>query len=199
MEETLTKRNAKIMSNNYENLREQVKTAIKDGCVRKSKDGLSTSYDWSFAKACNSVAEVLVLDNRILPDELRNIVRFEFNKLKESILSGSEWTHTRTRQGVALVNGSIVARRIDTSEKSIPLKEQLEGAIVMLDKIGKQIGTASLEKKVGLQKRERMLLKEILFLRATIAENAKLVAEINTAPEPAVMSANNESIEQAKA
>lgn len=171
------------MSNQYEVMRNDIKAIVTEICVKVSKDGLNTSYNWSFASVCADVAKLAHLPSAILPDDLKSIVRFEFNKLKESILTSDGWIDSTTRFGYALTQGEIQYRRSTVALfDNLPLERKLQGARILLDKAGKSLASAKTnEQSVNARKRIRSIEKELNFLTIELDNQNKLIAEINEA------------------
>lgn len=171
------------MANKYESLRETVKLTIRETCVREAKDKSGVSYTWSIAHVFNAVGEACKMDSSVLPAELKDLVRFEFNKLRDSVLSGSQFTHKRSRFGYAFRDGSCEQTRNDYFiNTSLPLSEQLAGMLILLDKNGVSLVKAkNAESKERLERRQRNMLKEITFLRNEIETQSKAIAEAQSA------------------
>jgi hypothetical protein len=160
-----------------------IKAAIVETCLKVSDDGMRKSYDWSVAKVFNHCGEVClkVASGKPLPDEFKKIVRFEFNKLKDSVTAeGEGWSHDRTRFGEKLVGDGVAKVRVDTfSNGFIPLDEQLTLARQMLSAVEKRVLTATAERAVSLKKRAKRVTVVIDHLVAEIERQNKLVAEVN--------------------
>ena len=171
------------MSNQYETLRETVTQVVKDTAIKIANDGTATAYNWSvgkvFAESEMKFAEYLL--NGKLPPMLKDIIRFEFNKLKETVMSNENWQALRTRETYVLTPDSVEKRRTDTfGLKAISLEEQLLGATGLLDKVGKALAKSGNEETtIRLNKRQRRIVKEIDFIRQEMArQNALKTVEV---------------------
>lgn len=171
------------MANQYETFRATIVQALLANCVAKSKDGASIAYNWSMDKAFQATGEACKMENvHRLPGDFKDIVRFEFNKLKDSVMSGGNWEHKRTRTGYAFTIDGIEATRSDSYRNSaLPLSEQLDGARKLFSKVGNQLSTCPKDSKryLALNKRAVRLTREIDFLTAEIERQARLSAEVN--------------------
>lgn len=157
------------MSNQYETLRADCVRIINEECVKHAEDKSYVAYTWAIGKVFSEIEKQLLKGEK-LPESLKQIVRFEFNKLKDKVTSADGFEHKRTRIAPAFSGGSILHRRNDTFEKTtLTLEEQLEGARVLADKAGKSVSSAkNAESKLRAEKRVKMLLKEINYLQDAI-------------------------------
>lgn len=173
------------MSNKFETARNTIVEVLKTTVIKVSDDQSRTCYTWSFDKICSAVAGTLnIEDSRNLPDELKSIVRFEFNKFRDSVLSDSDYVLKGTTDSYALTIDGVESRRnVRYSNDKITLEKQLTGALVLLDKTGIAVSKAkNQESSERLVKRQRRLLREIAGLRLDIAEKDKaLLAAVNEA------------------
>lgn len=171
------------MANKFESFRETVVATLREACV-KVKEG-TVVYDWSMDKAFTATGEACKFENvSRLPSDFKDIVRFEFNKLKEAVMSKDGWNHTRTRTGFKFTIDGVEATRTDSFVNSaIPLDEQLSGARHLLDKCAKRLAATAKDTKpyLALVKRQARLIREIDFLTAEIERQKRLVAEVNRA------------------
>lgn len=177
-------------TNVFGTFRQTIIKTIVDTVVKKSQDNLTTSYNWAIARVFNKCAENCnITDKKNLPAEFKDIVRFEFNKLKELVLSDEsvQWEHIRSRMGYVFTQDGVRERKMDTYENpAVPIEKQLEVAVRMFDKIEVQISKATAERAVSLRKRRNRLHKEILFLRETISTQKTVLAEMSQANQAAI-------------
>jgi hypothetical protein len=169
------------MANQFESFRESVINALREHCV-KSKDGI-VIFDWSMDKAFTACGEECKFENSSrLPSDFKDIVRFEFNKLKDAVMSKDGWTHEKTRTGYKFTIDGVEGTRSDVfTNKALPLDEQLKGARHLLDKCGKRLAAVAKDTKpyLALIKRQARLIREIDFLNAEIKRQETIRAEVN--------------------
>lgn len=185
------------MSNKYEGLRNTIKGAISDTVVKVSEDKSRTSYTWSFDRVCSAVAVACqVVDARNLPSEMKEIVRFEFNKLKETILSNPDWILKGSSEGFAFTIDGIEARRTDRfSNDNISLENQLIGARVLLNKVGVAMAKASnAETTHKLNKRKQSIMRLMMALETEIASQNQVLKEIADEAKVAGVGARIDSV-----
>ena len=167
------------MSNKFETFRDTIIETLKATCVKVSEDLSRTSYTWSMEHAFRACGEACKFEDVTkLPGDLKDVIRFEFNKLKADIVDNKDWQHKRSTVSFALADGSIEQRRSDLfGNANISIAQQLHGARVLLDKVGKSIAkpVKNQETHNRLLKRQRNLVKEIDFLTGEIERQAKLV------------------------
>ena len=144
------------------------------------KDG-TVSWNWSFAQVCKAVSVRLSLLSNVLPDDLLKLTRFEFNSLKDSILNDAEWTDKSTKDGYSLtVEGVNATRTTRAIKTNISLEEQLLGARIVADKLGKAIANAKNEESAALNQRKlNNALRIIEGIKSEIAIQAKLIEDVN--------------------
>lgn len=173
--------------NKYETFRDTIAATIQKEVVSVSEDMSRTSYSWSIGKCFNECGLACKFeDTNNLPDEFKSIVRFEFNKLKESVLSRDGFSLHRSAEGYLHTRDGIELQRVDAWRKSaIPLDEQLRGARMLLSKAEKSATNdkATAESRLAAKKRANRLLKEIDHLRAESERQAILVAEVKILSE----------------
>ncbi len=165
----------------FESFRQQVKAIIANICRKVSDDNLRVSYNWSMGRVFNECGEqcLKISAGKALPVEFKTLVRFEFNKLKDSVTSGDGWTHDRSRFGEKLVDGGVAKVRVDTfSNEFIALNEQLELARKIYSAVERQLVSATAEKAVGLKKRAKKAQVVIDYLVAEIARQEAVKAEV---------------------
>lgn len=82
------------------------------------------------------------------------MVRFEFNKLKNLIMTDANWEARRSVESYGYANDQIEKRRNDTyAFRQLTLDEQLIGAQVLLDKATKSISKAKDQESAERAKR----------------------------------------------
>ena len=185
--ETSTQEQSKQVESNesaklsFESFRQQVKAIIANICRKVSDDNLRVSYNWSMGRVFNECGEqcLKISAGKALPVEFKTLVRFEFNKLKDSVTSGDGWTHDRSRFGEKLVDGGVTKVRVDTfSNEFIGLSEQLELARKIYSAVERQLVSATTEKAVGLKKRAKKAQVVIDYLIAEIARQEAVKVEV---------------------
>lgn len=171
------------MSNNYETFRESIVATLMASVQTTNVDGSRVSYDWSIAKAFRNCGEACKFaDVNVLPDEFKKIVRFEFNKMKDSVLSNDGFELVRSVESPVLVSDGVAIMRTDKSRKTaVAMDEQLVLAIAMLGSVTNKLSTATQEKAVSLKKRAKAIQLRIDYLRAEIGRQEELVKIANTA------------------
>lgn len=176
-----TQANISTTTNPYESFRDKVTAILTENVVKTSTDGLRVSYDWGIGKMFRLVGEACGFSNpAALPDEFKKIVRFEFNKLRDSVLNKDGFELTRSREGHKLVPEGIAEVRTDTHVKvAISLERQLELAILGLSAVTKSLATATEEKAVNLKRKVTAYNMRIDYFRQEIARQKELVAEVN--------------------
>lgn len=171
------------MSNQYESFRDTVKGVIQNTCVKQSADKSAIAYNWSMDKVFTACGEACKFEAVTrLPGDFKDIVRFEFNKFKDAVMSNDGWTHLRSRTTFAFTIDGVEQRRNDTyANAAISLPEQLHGAQALLNKCAASLVKADKGTKhhQQLTKRQSRLLREIDFLRNEIERQNRLVAEAN--------------------
>ncbi len=168
------------MSNNYESFRAKVVELLVATVVKKSKDGLRTSYDWSIAKVFRLVGEGCGFSGDVLPDDFRKIVRFEFNKLREAVINSDGFELTRSREGFKMTLDGMAETRTDVYENvAISLERQLELAISGAAITDKAMATATAEKRHNLKKKYNAYQMRIDYLRKELERQSELVKIAN--------------------
>jgi hypothetical protein len=168
------------MSNPYEPLRNKIQQAIAETCVKQN--GAATSYNWTMGRifeACGTACNV----QGKLPSDLKNIITFEVQKLKDKVMSGDGWRAIRTSERYVFTGGTVEKRRTNTDgNNALPLDEQLRGAQDIADKIGKSLAKSpSAEQTERLNKRLKAVMKEVAFLKEEIAAQERAATEANKA------------------
>lgn len=183
----------------YETHRALLQVILSETCVKQSKDGGTLSYDWSTGKYFSAIEKKLpdlCGSNGRLPEGLKTIARFEFNKLKETVMSNPDWVHTRSSHTYALSIDGIEGRRRDMfANTNLPIAEQLRGAQILLERVNKQLDKLRADgdeemiaARNRLSKRQARLLREVNFLRQTqqdIADAQKEAQQADAATVPA--------------
>lgn len=164
--------------NPYEPLRNKIVAAITETCIKQN--GAAVSYNWTMGRifeACGTACNV----QGKLPSDLKNIVTFEVQKLKDKVMSGDGWRNIRTSERYVFSGGTVEKRRTNTDgNNALPLDEQLLGAQDIADKIGKSLAKSpSAEQTERLNKRLKGVMKEIAFLKEEIAAQERASAEAN--------------------
>ena len=169
------------MSNVYEPLRNDVIKTLHEVCIVESNDKARIAYTWNIGKVFGVLEKTLpqVVLNGKLPETLKDIVRFEFNKLKDDTMADKNWTAIRSTKSFTLTPDGIERRRQDLfGLKAITLDEQLKGAQILLDKVGMSLSKSSNEEStIRLNKRRNRLLKEIMFIKESQVSLANAIAE----------------------
>jgi hypothetical protein len=170
------------MSNPYEPLRNKIVAAIVETCIKQN--GAAVSYNWTMGRifeACGTICNV----QGKLPSDLKTIITFEVDKLKQKVMSGDGWRNIRTSERYVFTGGTVEKRRTNTDgNNALPLEEQLRGAQDIADKIGKSLAKSpSAEQTERLNKRLKAVMKEVAFLKEEIAAQERASAEANKATE----------------
>lgn len=177
-----------MSSNKYESFRQDIIALCVEHCVRESDDKASISYTWNIAKVFSECGRLIGLaPNAQLPDELKTIVRFEFNKLRDGVMLHDGWTHIKSREGFNLTLDGIVKRRAHTYQKdALTLEQQLFGARSLLNRLEKSMGRPDLtsEQLSAMRKRRNRILREIDGLVKAQELQAAAIAEAAGAKEP---------------
>lgn len=171
-----------LMSNKYETFRDTIKLAIVETVVKESDDKSRVSYTWSMDSVFTACGEKCqIADTKNLPEELKHIIRFEFNKLKESITNGDGWTFKRSTVTPVLTIDNVEYRRTDTfTNSAVSLEMQLQGAVALLNRAGVSLSKAkTAESAEKLNRRIKRLHKEIAGLRDEMDKQKLLVIEVN--------------------
>lgn len=173
-----------MSENKYEALRSDIAKLVETTCCKVSDDNTRVAYSWNIGKVFSEseTAFQAYLLNDKLPETLKTMIRFEFNKLKDGIMSSENWEAKRSSISWAITD-QIEKRRTDTfALKAITLEEQLHGAQILLDKAALAVSKAkNQESAQKARKRQNKVLKEILFLRDT---QAAIAAMANTQSKP---------------
>lgn len=166
------------MSNAYEPLRNDVIKLISDTCITETPDKSRTAFAWNIGKVFSNAEKQFgnLLLNGKLPETLKDMIRFEFNKLKDTTMSDKNWTAIRSTKSFVLRPDGIERRRQDLyGLKAISLQEQLTGARTLLDKVGKSLANSKNEETtLRMKKRQNRLLKEIMFIEDAMKNIASL-------------------------
>jgi hypothetical protein len=178
------------MANTFETFRATVVATIIQACIKQAEGSKSIAYNWSMGRVYDACAKACNIEGK-LPTELKNIVQFEFNKLKDRVMNDDGWTALRTSERYVYAGGTVEKRRTDTfGNNALPLTEQLAGARDILKKVDdslkKEITT---ERRLALNKRLKRLLGEISFLENEIEAQAKLSASANAQTAAPLVSA----------
>lgn len=171
------------MPNQYETFRDTVKSVICASCVKQSADKSAIAYNWSMDRVFTACGEACKFENTTrLPGDFKEIVRFEFNKFKDSVMSKDGWTHLRSRESFAFTIDGVELRRTDThANAAISLETQIAGARSLLDKCAASLAKADkgTTRYQQLSKRQSRLVREIDFLKNEIERQSRLSAEVN--------------------
>jgi hypothetical protein len=171
--------------NNFEKLRDDVKRVIQDTCCKHKNS--TTFYNWQFGNVCVKIEEHLGLKTGAIPAELKEIIRFEFNKFKDSIFESlsKDYELVRTREGFGRSHGEIVGRLTQTSERVTTLEEKVRCVKEQFDRVGKQLAVASQEKAQKLKLKQAHLFAELDLYQKTTEELQKALAEaeVNSSQE----------------
>lgn len=162
--------------NKHEINRADISNKLREVCVTES--ATATAYNWSIGRAYSKIMQLfpaLCLDGK-LDSDAKSLVTFEFNKLKDAVMSQHNWKALRSREGYVLTPDSIEKRRVDTfGLKAISLEEQLKGGRMLLDATTKSLSnTNNQETADRLRRRQRKLLKEINQLTIEIQAQKEL-------------------------
>lgn len=168
------------MANQYETFRNTVIATIRTTCIKQQEGSKSVAYNWSMGRIYDACAKACNIEGK-LPTDLKNIVQFEFNKLKDLCMSGDGWTALRTSERYVYSNGTVEKRRTNTfGNNALSLAEQLDGARDIMSKVDASLKKdMSPERRVALNKRLKRILGEITFLENEIEAQKKLAENAN--------------------
>lgn len=181
-----------MSQNQYEALRNDIVATINELCVKVDKTGQRVQYNWSYQAVCDDIERANGFKSKAMPDDLKTIVRFEFNKLKSKVQSQDGWTDKTTRISPVFQQGAIELRRTNIATfDNLPLVDKEKGCRYLLDVAGKSLAKANTaEKAMNARKRIRSLEKELDFLQKEIAAQDKLkveIASLNVKPQVEVI------------
>ena len=161
-----------MSENTYEKLRTDIQALLSKTCIKEAEDKSRVAYSWNIGKVFSEMEKNFpnILLNGKLPEGFKSIVRFEFNKLKDSVMTSEHWEARRSTISYALTSDGVEKRRQDLfGMKVITLEDQLNGARILLDKVGKSLAKSkSQEDTQRINKRKNRILKEIMFLTDAI-------------------------------
>lgn len=170
------------MANQYETFRETIIATIRETCIKQKDGSESVAYNWSIGRVFDACGKACGIEGK-LPSDLKAIISFEFNKVKDSTMSNDGWNALKTSSRYVYANDGIEKRRTDTyGNNALPLAEQLKGAQDLLSKAQTSLaksGNEETTKKVN--KRIKRLLGEIDFLKKEIDHQATLAQQANAA------------------
>jgi hypothetical protein len=169
------------MANKYEAMRENIRAALANNCVKVSEDASATSYNWSMNRAFTKAGEACQMDDvKNLPEDFKTIVRFELDKLRDLVMNNPKWALLKSRESWVFNSDGVNQHRADTFKNTaLSLQEQLQGATVMLVKTEALLAKADRGTKrfQQLRRKANAIRGEQQFIREEIARQEALAAE----------------------
>ncbi len=163
--------------NIYETFREAIKATVYN-TVCKVRD-TSVSFSWQLGKVISACAEVCKLPLKDTPDDFKRIVKFEFQKLKESVIDNG-YELDRSKEDFILKDGDMKARLTNIYSRFVAIETQIIEARKAFDRIHVKIADESLsmEKRSTLRKKANRYLIIIDHKTAELERQKVLQAEV---------------------